>query len=815
MKDNFEEELYSHPDKLLHNHLANVMNIGLGKMDKVKLNFTNNAEVKRLAKICLLTHDFGKANDYFQQKLRYKSQPAEKQKEAKYNSNKSSHSLLSAFLGYWIAEQVLEEDLYSLLALIIISRHHGNLKNFNDMLRFGDRRWEIIEDQFSATDFNYLQKVIDSTELEINIDGITFEEIKEEIDSYKFRKRLRALELDEIENYLICNYVFSLLVTSDKADAIFHSLDFAFGNLTEVLLGKRQINSNVVDEYKKIKGWNNPQDEINNKRNQIYDQVNDKVIELGINDENKILSLNVPTGTGKTLAALNASLKLRNELEGDRQIIYALPFTSIIDQNFDVYKEVLNETGNIVDSSLLIKHHHLVPKEYFKAEEEDYDYNLARHLIESWESEIIVTTFVQLLHSIMSNQNRRLKKFHNFANSIILLDEVQNIPHKYWELIRNVFAEMAEKLDCYFIFMTATMPLIFRESEGEIQELVTEKEKHFKYFERINLKLEKLEKEMTISGFNKFLENELVQNPEDDVLVVLNTIKSSIKVYDYLKDTAAIEGEIIYLSTNIIPAERKRRIERIKKNNKRQIVISTQLVEAGVDIDLDRVYRDIAPLDSINQVCGRCNRNFRNIKKGTVQLVKLINEEHNDRSYASYIYDSVLMHKTEKILSDLPKTVKEASFLDVNQRYFKALNQAKSSDASNNLLDNMKNLNYGKAFRAKGDNEIFELISRDYEVVNLFIEMDDNARTIWNEYVEIRDIEVSSPEDYRKKQAEFEEIKGDFMDYVITIPKHVAIKQLETEELAKTFNRIDSMQVASVYRESTGFIRKDEVDTFF
>ncbi|KXS40412.1 MAG: CRISPR-associated HD domain-containing protein [Candidatus Frackibacter sp. T328-2] len=814
-------QLYSHPDKLLKDHLFNVYQLGMKKFENKELNFNNLEKIKLVTKIVLISHDFGKSNKFFQRKLNLKMEGQENGEEYKRldNDSKSNHSLLSSLFTYYIADELVDNNLLSLLGMIVVYRHHGNLKNFRDMVRI--KEWGVLEEQFNNIPLEALQEILDLAEFEINITNLTFDKLRDKIGSRQFRSNVRKLKkrLVEESNYLIVNLIYSILISSDKAEAIFYSKGLNYERLEELVLSRRDIDPEVVDEYKKLKGWDKPESKMDEQRNIVYDEVVKNVRKADLN-EDRILSINVPTGTGKTLTSLASGLELRDRVGQNYRLIYTLPFTSIIDQNFDVFTKVFSETGFQVDSSLLIKHHYLTPKNYIKADDyEDDEYDISKHLIESWNSEIIVTTFVQLLHSIFSNQNRSLLKFYNISNSIILLDEVQSIPHKYWKLVKVILERIAYKLDCYFIFITATMPLIYSEEKDEIKELAANKEDYFEFFDRIKLNLAEFREEKTIDDFKEFIVQELEDYSDKNFLIILNTIKTSVEIYEYideLLEDRIIEGETIYLSTNIIPKERQERINKIGDSDQRQIIISTQMVEAGVDIDLDRVYRDFGPLDAINQTCGRCNRNFNPNKKGIVTLVKLINEDHNDKTYASYIYGNTLLRNTDKLLSELPDIVEEKEFFKMNKKYFKRVDDVKSDDISINLLDKIKALKYEKAFWKDENGEVFNLINQDFETVNLFIELGEQAQELWKEYKNINEMEIDGVEDYSKRKAKFEEIKKDFLNYVITIPKQVAKEQLEDEQLEKTFNLIDYYQYETVYDEQIGFKRdKSEVDTFF
>jgi CRISPR-associated endonuclease/helicase Cas3 len=817
-------KLYSHPDKLLKDHLCNVYQLGMKKFKNKKLNFTNINKIELVTKIVLISHDFGKANSFFQRKLELaskgKTECEEYKKLTKQGKNKSNHSLLSSMFTYYLLNKLLEDSLFVLLGMILVYRHHGNIKNFNDMVTISKKDWQLLDEQANTIEFEKLNKILEGIGIDAKVDGFNISQIKNNLTGWKF-----DLKLDELkqkfttENYLIFNLIFSILISSDKAEAIFYSKDLSYEKLEELVLCRRKIDPEVVDKYKKIKGWNQSENKMDQQRNQIYDETLEKIDQIDL-EKDRILSINVPTGTGKTLTALAAALKLREKVGQSYRLIYTLPFTSIIDQNFAVFSNVFSKANIKVDSSLLIKHHYLTPKSYVKENYEDEEYDISKHLIESWNSEIIVTTFVQLLHSIFSNQNRSLLKFYNISNSIILLDEVQNIPHKYWKLVKVMLKLIGNKLDCYFIFITATMPLIYSEEKGEIEELATNKENYFEFFDRIDLDLSEFRQEKTLSEFKNFITSDLEKYNDKNCLIILNTIKTSIELYKHvnkLVEDEVIEAEVLYLSTNIVPNAREKRIEQIGDSNERQIIVSTQMVEAGVDIDLDRVYRDFAPLDSINQTCGRCNRNFNPNKRGVVTIVKLINEDHNDKSYASYVYGDILLRSTEKLLSQLPDLVEEKDFFEMNKDYFEKVASVKSDDASINLLDKIKELKYEKAFwRDEADNgEVFKLIEQDFETVNLFVELNEKAYQVWDKYKTINEMEISSIEDYSRRKSEFEKIKKEFLSYVITIPKYVAKDQLNEVELEETFNRIDEWQRESVYDIETGFKRGvNELDTF-
>ncbi|MGB2843026.1 MAG: CRISPR-associated helicase Cas3' [Halobacteriota archaeon] len=453
------------------------------------------------------------------------------------------------------------------------------------------------------------------------------------------------------------------MIDSDKKHA---------GHIREI--ERKELPEGLVEEYLGLPEFKEEnKSNINHIRNEIRRSVL-KNIRDPKNINQRIFTLTAPTGTGKTLTSLSAALILRNKLkeafklENEPRIIYSLPFTSIIDQNYNVFDGVLSQIKDFEkrESEYLLKHHHL-SEIFYKTgsinKEKDVDESLV--LIESWESEIIVTTFIQLFHTLIGYKNRSLKKFHNIVNSIIILDEVQNIPIEYWKLTGEVLTAITRYFNCRIILMTATKPLIFE--EGTYKELVDGYESYFNMVElnRVCLKID------SDGGQIPEFCNSLDDWSKNSYLFVLNTINSSLEFYKAIINRIQELGlafKVCYLSTNIIPKERRQRIEKIKEaiNNGQKIaVVSTQLIEAGVDIDCDCVCRDMGPLDSIIQVAGRCNRNKR-LEQSDMYLLNLVSE--GNKPFTG-IYDPVLLDVVRQILNDKSQ-IPESGFLKLINEFF-------------------------------------------------------------------------------------------------------------------------------------------------
>ncbi len=475
-------------------------------------------------------------------------------------------------------------------------------------------------------------------------------------------------------------------------------------------------------------------------------------------------------------------------MENEPRIIYSLPFTSIIDQSYNVFVEVLRQIDGFEksESEYLMKHHYL-SEVFYKTgsidKEKDVDESLA--LIESWESEIIVTTFIQLFHTLIGYKNRSLKKFHNIVNSIIILDEVQNIPIEYWKLVGEILAAITTYFNCRIILMTATKPLIFE--EGTYKELVDD---YDSYFNMVELNRVYLNIDSNCRQVSEFC-NSLDDLSKNSYLFVLNTINSSLEFYTAIIDRIQELGlafKVCYLSTNIIPRERKKRIEKIRKainSGQKIVIVSTQLIEAGVDIDCNCVYRDMGPLDSIIQVAGRCNRN-KKLEQSDMYLINLVDKDN--RPFTG-IYDPVLLDVVRQILNGKFR-IPESEFLILINKFFEVA-KAKSREETKLVNSIYELYYYDRSHDTEKRKPIseFELIKEDYFKLDVFIEVDDKAKEIWKVYGKIK--LIKDPFERKKK---FLAIKKYFYDFVISVPK--------------TYEK----QVSFDEKSGTGYISKTEID---
>lgn len=376
--------------------------------------------------------------------------------------------------------------------------------------------------------------------------------------------------------------VFMRMIYSCLVDADF--LD------TEAFMkeGKQGRNSgeNIEILFKKlenyISGWlkNQDIDTVNGRRTEILKNC----LEMG-KTEKGLFRLTVPTGGGKTVASLAFALRHALENKMDR-IIYVIPYTSIIEQNAKVFRDILGEE-NVLENHCNVD---------YESSEELLPMQLAS---ENWDKPIVVTTNVQFFESLFANKSSKCRKLHNIANSVIIFDEVQMLPNDYLKPCIAMIEELINNYQVSAVLCTATQPALasFFHEGISAKELCPRMEEQFEFFKRT-----------VFENVGVLTENDLIQRLEKEyqALCIVNTKKRAQRIYKQL------EGEGVYhLSTSMYPKHRRRILREIRERlqkNKKCILISTSLVEAGVDLDFQSVYRELAGVDSMIQAAGRCNR---------------------------------------------------------------------------------------------------------------------------------------------------------------------------------------------------------------
>ncbi len=314
-----------------------------------------------------------------------------------------------------------------------------------------------------------------------------------------------------------------------------------------------------------------------------------------------IFSLTVPTGGGKTLSSLAFAVNHARK-HGKRRIIYVIPFTSIIEQNAGVFRAMLG------DDAVLEHHCNYIPYE------SDWKTRLA---VENWDAPVVVTTNVQFFDSLFANRTSKCRKLHNIADSIVIFDEVQAIPVEKLKPCLEVIRELTQNYGVTAVLCTATQPAIEHNEQfpGGLkvdQEIVKDVTGLYAALKRTE--------ELFIGKLNEFEVAERLMEHEQ-VLCIVNTRQQALDIFNALP----VSNENIHLSALMYPAHRTEKLTEIRRRLSDSAsapcrVVSTQLIEAGVDVDFPCVYRAVAGIDSIAQAAGRCNRNGRSNKAAKVYV---------------------------------------------------------------------------------------------------------------------------------------------------------------------------------------------------
>lgn len=758
-------ELLSHTNKLLIDHLREVATIAARVVSSKGYRFVlaNGTELTQqqltdLVWIAGAFHDMAKATSYFQAYIR---------EPEGMHSHLKNHAQLSSVFAWFVVTQYCKQqfsdklisELISALVLIAVKRHHGSIENLEKELLFSNDDIVILSEQIRSIDARSIESII-SELLAANLIKTTWEEFVLYWDKNVFQQymkdfrimtfKFRYPKLDEPSRIVLFNLfqvIYSVLMYADKNDVILDEsrFDSCHNDIT-----------NRLNLFRENKGFNEAQTSIDHLKNEAYFNT---LKHLGkvFKPEQHLYSITLPTGLGKTLTAYAVADKLR-QLSGnaDAKIVINIPFTSIIDQNFEVYRQVLGTDS----SDVLLKHHHLAEPNYKDGSERGYDFDKSQFLIETWQSETIVTTFVQFLETILSMDKTKLMKLAHLKNAVVLLDEIQTIPYELWETIRKLFLALGESLNMYFVLISATQPLIFTPGE-DITELVPDYQKYFSVFNRTRLHY----KADTVS-FDSFIESVsdyVCQEPAKDVLVIMNTKKAARTCFEQFVNLNLEDTDYYFLSTLITPYERKEIIRKIKaKNGNRKLIVSTQLIEAGVDISVDTIFRQLSPIDSIIQSAGRANRYN---EKETVSDIFLYEIDGEHQRTTSRIYGSDLILKTKNVLKDFFE-VEESDYLQLMDHYFKEVRK-QSDETSSPLLNAILGLRF-----AEVDLSLIEELKAE----SVFIQLNEEAKVVWEQYVALYSQEGLTP---WERKAKFANFKSKFYDYVINVPVPYGEKKID------------------------------------
>jgi len=662
----------SHPGKFLFDHIQ-------GVRKNVK-QLTNS----KMADLIAIFHDLGKINPYFQDKLTQKT-----------GKGYSNHSYLSAFAFFCAFcsfsqnRKVLEEcmSITSLTTndiiayVVLIAKHHGNLPDFCPKDHCGAGASILSEDEIAEL-FNFVNTNIKLPIYEYVSQFFSLEDFTQSITNSKAHEYFRdKLIFDFKKNqfpldfFLNTQFAFASVIQADKADA--GGINNIFNDQPNDILKFSKEFSLQLDIYlSKL----NQCSQLNKLRTNIRNHAVRNIQKL-LSKNEYVFELTAPTGSGKTLMLLTLASEIIRA-KGPKRIIYALPFLSITEQvELEILKIVGGQKNYIqrVDSKSENEKFELLQKKLDSevTEETLHELNLLEFQENTFAYPLVITTFVRFFETLLSNSNSELLKLPNFSNAIFLIDEIQALPPRLYGFFVAYITKFCRKFNSYAIISTATQP------NFQLPDNNTDTKEFFfdyvpptsllplSYFENDLFNRYKIEYNSNPISLDTLKEQILSEN--SSVLVILNTIDDTKELYNELKQNFCSE-ELLLLNTHFTPRHRKIKIylaKRRLRQNKRVILISTQLIEAGVDIDFPVLYRDFATVASIVQSAGRCNRNGELSHLGKVVLLRL---ERNGKARSEIIYqgkDKDILTFTKHIL--INDSYQEKELLQVQQEFFHAI----------------------------------------------------------------------------------------------------------------------------------------------
>lgn len=592
------------------------------------------------------------------------------------------HARQGAFVvnDFFESKGEIEEIAKEILELAI-SKHHGGLPDCID--ESGNRAFLLGFTESDKSNEKYAYQ-----EIKRGLNGLAldlqsnFRGSAEDIAC--FLKKIKSLRLSKDSIYfylgLLVKLIYSRLVDADRTDAACFET-------------RKQYRPNAVDWQNLISRLDKSMRSFDSSSeiNRIRHQINEQCCLAGAR-ETGIYRLSIPTGGGKTLASLNFALHHALKT-GKRRIIYVIPYLSITTQTAKTFRDVL---GLNSDSDVLLEHYSTAGMQRSadvadnaSSEFEDAGEHQRKLAAERWDNPIIVTTMVEFLETVMSARGTKLRKFHNMADSVIIFDEIQSLPMNTINLFNEIVSFLSKITNSTILLCSATQPLLEKTKRENL--LLSEKPDLIAETESYEDKLRRTR--IVASAENKSCD-ELGQiiyqqaRKNGNCLAIVNLKKEAREIFQCLERLDVNhEFELIHLSTAMCGRHRTDCLNRIGAlpdpgNPKPVICVSTQLIEAGVDISFACVVRAMAGLDSIMQAAGRCNRNGESVEPKNVYVYPLKDEDSMER----YLPDIAMGKQlTLQIMENYPG--KDLLSSNILEQYYDMLLRKKDGNGKGGYTD--------------------------------------------------------------------------------------------------------------------------------
>lgn len=601
--------------QLIKEHLTGVAQLACTEGAKIGIG--------QMAWIVAILHDMGKFQDDFQEYIRSASRAEQKGKID--HSSAGAEFLFGLFRG---AERNKDVELLRELLSYAIFAHHGVFdmvnqeehNNFDKRLKKVEK--SVLQDIYMRwsedmhISMEYLQKCIMLTCGEYQT---------------AFLNNFNEVRRQNREEYLFYAGCLTRLLLSIQIDADWSDTGATMHpdvqkNVSEAgeVFEQAWKNYEHYMETLKNKSAKKPVTPKEQEINILREQIREECLKF-TRQKRGIYCLSIPTGAGKTLTSLGYALKYAKEhLVGSdavEHIFYISPYISITEQNAQVIKEAV---GN---GEWVLEHHSNVSN----SDDRDSDFETA------WDEYFICTTMVQFLNALFSNKKKSIRRFHKLKRSIVILDEIQSLPIKTLHTFNLMMNFLAKVCHTDIILCTATQPeldsiFIKRKIQyASPRNMIEDLSMRFAQFERVEIKYcQSSQQGMETESIESLIESVAKEFLRvQSVLVILNKKQTVAEFYDRTKEELS-DVAVYYLTTNLCAEHRRNRIceikEELRRREKKILVVSTNLIEAGVDLSVECVYRSLAGIDSIAQAAGRCNRNGE-LTHGTVYVFELEGDE--------------------------------------------------------------------------------------------------------------------------------------------------------------------------------------------
>lgn len=770
------EKKYAHIDQgnklkrqLLIHHLINT-GIECQKIGK-------KIDLEKVSLLLGCLHDLGKIQKAFQDKLKNSSQAHVDHSSLggafilKIQEDFFNHGDQEEWQEFYTAFQedrldILDLGDYTSSLIYVIMSHHSQY----DLVRKNQKNtYEYVS--LARAHKIELDKSIDLQEiyweglLAFKEKGIDLKNLYREgfLEYSRLIKKLENLAEETSEDkeealYFYKSMVIRLLVSILKSADIKDSINSYEKIIQDIDLDVRKA---LVDRFKenvdeKYASFDLDETTLNMARNKISQAILDRALE----DQVGIYRLDLPTGAGKTLLSLSYGVN-QMQKQGKERFFYVTSYLSVLEQNAEEMKAILKNREEVLE------HHSNVVNEEEKDQTDDLDDALEfirkKYLMDDWSSPVVLTTMVQFFNSIFKGKSANLTRFKSMISSVIILDELQSLPTEVLYITNLALNFIKVAMKATIVLSTATQPsysykglkhrLSYGDLQGRKKDLVSLSVKDLKTFERVELKIFKdpLE-EYSL----KSLEELALSHKDDSTLIILNTKSVVKKLYNLLKESN-LNNDIYYLTTNLTAYHRLKRIKEIKERLEKGdkiCVVSTQLIEAGVDVDFACVIRSLTGMDSVIQAMGRCNREG----KRPVSYTYLVNLDRNEEKITPM--KEMVERKTASKLV-LHESGEGFDLNKVTEKYF------------DKLYANLKAKDLSELLGLLGRNEeirdqFYKERSGDLWEKTLYLNLLPSFKTAYNSFQLIEDNQKTAVVEYKETKNDLNQIRDLEQDFFRT-----------------------------------------------